>query len=137
MALFSQNVVFASVDLGIIYQKSKSLTGELMSSVMNLMSHNHFRVPQPLHIYKSSELEKAFRYLQSGKNTGKTIVEMLGDDIVPVCFTIVKIACRELMIFFRDFRLYRALSQHIVSMKMLPTLSQEVWGALDEASRGG
>ncbi|EDN95526.1 hypothetical protein SS1G_11404 [Sclerotinia sclerotiorum 1980 UF-70] len=36
----------------------------------------------PLKIYGSSEVENAFRFLQSGKSTGKTVVEMRSDDII-------------------------------------------------------
>lgn len=102
MSPFYQKVVFASVDISVVFQKSKSLIGELMDSVMTLVSHNHLRGPQPLHVYKTSELEKAFRYLQGGKNTGKTVVEFLGDDIVPVCFTIVNIARGKLIILLHN-----------------------------------
>ena len=84
MAPFSRNVLFASVDLALIFEKSRSLTEELMTTMQTLVVEGLVQAPQPLHVYKCSELEKAFRFLQSGKNTGKTVVELHGDDIVPV-----------------------------------------------------
>ena len=84
MTPFAMNVTFASVDLGVIAEKSKPLIGRLMSSVNELVSSDHIQPPQPLHCYKVSEIENAFRYLQSGRNTGKTVIEMHKDEIVPV-----------------------------------------------------
>lgn len=86
MSPFSKNVLFASVDLGVV-QTSKPLTRRLMNSVFGLMAAKKIHVPQPLNVYRSSELQEAFRYLQSGKNTGKTVVEMHGEDLVPVRHT--------------------------------------------------
>jgi len=84
MATFSRNITYSSVDLAVVFEKSKALMGELMQSVMKLVASGEVRVPQPLHIYRSSELQEAFRFLQGGKNTGKTVVELHKDDLVPV-----------------------------------------------------
>lgn len=40
--------------------------------------------PHPQHIYRGGDLLEAFRYLQRGRNTGKTIIELHEDDLVPV-----------------------------------------------------
>ena len=85
MSPFAASVTFASVDLGVVATQAKPLMKEIMTSVMALVIEGKIRPPQPLHIYNSSGIEEAFRYLQSGKNIGKTIIEFRDHDIVPVC----------------------------------------------------
>lgn len=86
MSSFLRSVTFASVDLGIIAAKAKPLMGELLQTVMTLVTEKplQFRPPQPVHTYRCTQLEAAFRFLQSGNNTGKTVIEIHGDDLVPV-----------------------------------------------------
>ena len=85
MSPFATSVTFASIDLGVVATQAKPLMQEIMSSVMALVAGGKIRPPQPLHVYGCSRIEEAFRYLQSGKNTGKTIVEFRDQDMVPVC----------------------------------------------------
>ena len=85
MSPFATSVTFASVDLGVVATQAKPLMQEIMSSVMALVAKGTIRPPQPLHTYDCSRIEEAFRYLQSGKNTGKTIIEFHDQDMVPVC----------------------------------------------------
>lgn len=84
MATFSRNITYSSVDLTVVFEKSKALMGELMQSVMKLVASGEVGVPQLLHIYRSSELQEAFRFLQGRKDTGKTVVELHKDDLVQV-----------------------------------------------------
>lgn len=81
---FSKNIIYSSVDLFLVYQKSKLLMGDLLNSVIELAKNGTIIAAQPLTIYRSSELEEAFRFLQVGKNVGKAVVEVHEDDIVPV-----------------------------------------------------
>ena len=84
MSPFAASVTFASVDLGVVATQARPLMQEIMTSVMALVTEGKIRPPQPLHIYSCSRIEEAFRYLQSGKNTGKTIIEFHDQEIVPV-----------------------------------------------------
>ena len=86
MSPFSQNVTFASVDLGLIMEEAKPTMATILNAVMALLTEFPARVaaPQPLHVYKVSDLEKAFRFMQSGKAIGKIVVEMQEGAIVPV-----------------------------------------------------
>ena len=84
MGPFDQSITFASVDLGLITEKAKSTMAATLAAVMALFSGGKITVPQPLHVFGISELEKAFRFMQSGKNMGKIVVEMQEDAIVPV-----------------------------------------------------
>lgn len=91
MSPFARNVMFASVDLGVIADKAKPLMGELMRAVMALLTDKSMKmdVPRPLHVYNGSHLEDAFRFLQSGKNTGKTLIEFRKEDVVHVSRTVL------------------------------------------------
>ncbi|KAL8706496.1 MAG: hypothetical protein Q9201_000481 [Fulgogasparrea decipioides] len=82
MAPFLRGVTFASVDLAIIAEQAQHLMAELMEAVMSL-AHTSIHSPQPLNVFRVSELESAFRFLQSGKNAGKTVVEIHEEDLVP------------------------------------------------------
>ena len=85
MAPFAHNATFASVDLGLLMDQAKPAMAEILASIMALFAAGKISVPQPLHLFRVSELEKAFRSMQSGKNMGKIVVEMQRDAIVPVC----------------------------------------------------
>ena len=94
MSPFAASVTFASIDLGIVATQAKPLMQNIMASVMAHVTEGKIRPPQPLHTYSCSQIEEAFRYLQSGKNTGKTIIEFHDQDIVPVCNVLDRICYR-------------------------------------------
>ncbi|KUJ10154.1 reducing type I polyketide synthase [Mollisia scopiformis] len=81
---FSRNVTFSSVDIFYIYRNFRQILTELMESGMALFSHGKITVPSPIEVYHGSEVETAFRYLESGKSKGKLVIEFHNDDIVPV-----------------------------------------------------
>ena len=85
MSPFAKNVTFASVDLGVVATLAKDVMRGVMSAVMRLVSEEKIRPPEPLHVYDGARVEEALRYLQSGRNTGKTVVEFRDGDVVPVC----------------------------------------------------
>ena len=85
MSPFSQNVTFSSVDLGVVIDKAKPVIAATLEAVMALLeAPARISAPQPLHVYKISELERAFRSMQSGKHIGKIVVDMDEDSIIPV-----------------------------------------------------
>ena len=84
MLPFAKNVMFAGVDLLYIYRENKALLGEILKQVMTLMEAKKISTPTPLHIFNASQIEEAYRYLQSGRNTGKVVVQFDKDDLVPV-----------------------------------------------------
>ncbi|KAG8158415.1 hypothetical protein KVR01_011537 [Diaporthe batatas] len=75
MANFARNVSFSAVDLYHVAQSNPRMAYELLSRVMSFISAGKILAPMPLHIYPASEAEKAFRYLQSGTNTGRIIIK--------------------------------------------------------------
>ena len=84
MRYFANNVTFACVDLEHIVQTDKKLAGTLLEDVMELLRAGKIAIPTPLHTYNASEVEDAFRYMQSGKSIGKVVVQFDQEDLVPV-----------------------------------------------------
>lgn len=83
MASFSRNTSFFAVDLHHIALSNPRLTGELMLEVVGLLQQGVIHYPSPLHIYSISEVEKAFRHMQSGKSTGRIIITAERSNMVP------------------------------------------------------
>ncbi|KAI0405747.1 hypothetical protein F4802DRAFT_561870 [Xylaria palmicola] len=76
MAGFSRNVSFLAVDLLHIAQSDPDLTGKLATSTIDLITQDSKFCPAPIHVYPVADVEPAFRYLQSGKSTGRIVVEV-------------------------------------------------------------
>lgn len=84
MASFAKNVSFLAVDLYHIAQSDEELTSRLLKTTMDLLTRGVVEHPSPLHVYPGSEVEQAFRYLQSGKSSGRIVISIDHDDVVPV-----------------------------------------------------
>ncbi|KAJ8123005.1 hypothetical protein ONZ43_g943 [Nemania bipapillata] len=82
MACFAKNVSFSAVDLVHLSQSDEELTARLLKSTLGLLEQGA-RHPSPLHVYPVSKVEDAFRYLQSGKNTGRIVIGVNPTDKVP------------------------------------------------------
>ncbi|KAI1088165.1 hypothetical protein F5B19DRAFT_472472 [Rostrohypoxylon terebratum] len=83
MRSFSKNTAFAAVDLVHISQTNTKLMRQLTKKVLELVAGRQISAPGPLHVYYVSNAEKAFRYMQSGTNTGRLIMTANQDDVVP------------------------------------------------------
>lgn len=81
---FARNVSFCAVDLAAMARERPLVLRKSLQAVMALMESKRLFVPQPLHIYSVSEIEEAFRYMQTGKNTGKSVVKIEKNDLVLV-----------------------------------------------------
>ena len=84
MYQFAKNVMFACVDLVHLLEEEAELAGTLLMEVMEMLRLGKIAGPEPLNVFKASQVEEAFRYMQSGKSIGKIVVEFNDDDIVPV-----------------------------------------------------
>jgi NADPH:quinone reductase-like Zn-dependent oxidoreductase len=84
MLPFSKNASFHAIDLNEARKYQPALLRRLRNDIMSLLAESKICPPQPIHVYGVGEVEKAFRYLQSGKNTGKTVIELRRDDLVKV-----------------------------------------------------
>jgi acyl transferase domain-containing protein/NADPH:quinone reductase-like Zn-dependent oxidoreductase len=84
MLPFEYNVSFASIDLTKVAQYKPKLMKRLLDNVHDLMSKGTVSPILPLTTYRISELETAFRTLQTGKAMGKIVVVPHKDDQVKV-----------------------------------------------------
>lgn len=85
MAHFANNVSFAAIDVRHILLYKQDILANLMRETMGLVAKGIFHAPTPLHLYKISALEEAFRYFQSGKNMGRVIIALDPSSVVQVC----------------------------------------------------
>lgn len=76
MACFAKNVTFAAIDVKYIMSYRKGLEVVLLTKTMNLAKEGVIFCPKPLNVFGLDELEEAFRFLQSGKSTGRTVVRV-------------------------------------------------------------
>ncbi|KAI0403402.1 hypothetical protein F4802DRAFT_599203 [Xylaria palmicola] len=76
MAYFAKNVSFCAVDLYHISQTNLGLTRQLAQTVIDLIAKGEASCPTPLHRFPITQIEQAFRYMQSGKNTGRIVIDV-------------------------------------------------------------
>ena len=81
---FRKNVSFGHVDLDPFHRERPVAFRKSLLAVVETITNKSMHTARPLQVYPVSQLEDAFRYLQNGKNTGKSVVEMKKDSIVPV-----------------------------------------------------
>ncbi|KAJ8116684.1 hypothetical protein OPT61_g1936 [Boeremia exigua] len=86
MAKFEQNVSFSAVDLHQILAVRKHIPQKLIASMMRLFEAGDISCPHPRHLYPVSAVEDAFRFLQSGKNFGRIVINNTPNEIVPKFF---------------------------------------------------
>jgi NADPH:quinone reductase-like Zn-dependent oxidoreductase/malonyl CoA-acyl carrier protein transacylase len=84
MAQFAKNVTFSSVDLIVVVNERPLLMKRLLSEVFGLYRQGFVRPITPLSIYPISDVESAFRSLQSGKNFGKIAISLGQADLIKV-----------------------------------------------------
>ncbi|KAI1108641.1 hypothetical protein F5Y14DRAFT_435490 [Nemania sp. NC0429] len=82
MACFAKNVSFSAFDLVHLCHSNEELIASLLKGTLGLLQQGA-QHPSPLHVYPVSKVEDAFRYLQSGKNTGRIVIGIDSADIVP------------------------------------------------------
>ena len=87
MFQFAKNVSFSAVDIFGMSRERPGLVRKSLSAVMALVAEKKVCASQPLNTYSVSQIEDAFRYMQSGKNVGKIVVDMKKDDQVLVSTT--------------------------------------------------
>ena len=81
---FGKHASFTAIDLSYTLQERPSVVSESLQAVMSLLATKKLRLPQPFRTFKISKIEEALRYLQSGQNSGKVVVEMDPEDQIEV-----------------------------------------------------
>ena len=84
MAPFMKNITFLSVNLAGIYRHHVPLAAKVFQNVVELMHKGVVRAVEPLNVYNYSQMEDAFRTMQTGKHMGKIVLKPNDEDLVPV-----------------------------------------------------
>ncbi|KAI3396833.1 hypothetical protein diail_11662 [Diaporthe ilicicola] len=74
MDVFRRNVSFSSIDMVLVVEKDRALTGRLIDEACKLVFGGQIKVPESLLEVPFSDVERAFRMLQQGKHIGKVIL---------------------------------------------------------------
>ncbi|OJJ97005.1 hypothetical protein ASPACDRAFT_63311 [Aspergillus aculeatus ATCC 16872] len=83
MLHFEKNVTFTAVDLAeMAFDRPQLIQQALTDNVFKLIEAGNLKIPQPLQAFGVGDLEQALRHLQSGRNSGKVVVELRNDEQV-------------------------------------------------------
>jgi NADPH:quinone reductase-like Zn-dependent oxidoreductase len=85
MFQFAQNVTFSAVDIAAMNRQRPELACNCLREVVKLFRQGHLKTVQPMKVFPIDQVEAAFRYLQSGKEAGKVVVQVQQETQVPVC----------------------------------------------------
>ncbi|KAH9909898.1 putative polyketide synthase [Xylariomycetidae sp. FL2044] len=82
MTQLDHNASFISVDVMAVMAERPKLMQKLISQVSNLVRYNKVRPVSPVTVFPISEVESAFKTLQSAKAHGKLVVVPRAEDVV-------------------------------------------------------
>lgn len=81
---FAANVSFSAIDLAFKPKNRPPVIRRSFENAMILLQEGKMRPAHPLNVFGLAEIEKAFRYLQSGKHSGKIVIDYDLEDKVTV-----------------------------------------------------
>ena len=84
MTSFAKNVSFSAVAVDYICANRPDLLRKSLVAVLQWIEDGRLTTASPLHRYTITDIETAFRSMQGGKNTGKTVLTLEPYDRVPV-----------------------------------------------------
>jgi NADPH:quinone reductase-like Zn-dependent oxidoreductase len=84
MQQFLRNVTLSAFDLSTLVTQRPERLADATKALERLWIEKTLRLVTPLHVYPVSQSEDALRLLQSGKSSGKIVLEMLPDSLVKV-----------------------------------------------------
>ncbi|UKZ52827.1 Type I Iterative PKS [Trichoderma virens] len=79
-----RQTVMASVDLTTIMNYKPKKLGQLITETVRLFAEGKVRLAKPTRVMDYTQIEEAFRSLQSGKSMGKTVFKPNANDLVPI-----------------------------------------------------
>ena len=85
MAPFTRAASFFAVDLIQLGREKGLLINRMLGNVMALLREKKIRPVSPIKQYPISEINRAFRVMQAGKNVGKVVIKVNPNDVVNVC----------------------------------------------------
>jgi acyl transferase domain-containing protein/NADPH:quinone reductase-like Zn-dependent oxidoreductase/SAM-dependent methyltransferase len=89
MHVFTRNVSYSGINLNMLVEHDTIKSRAIMTEVLRLFVEGKLKAVTPLHRYPLHEVEKALRFLQSGKSAGKIVLEVERSASVPVSLTLV------------------------------------------------
>lgn len=78
MYQFAKNVSFCAVDLRAVSVDRPEVIKEVLGEVLGVFERGVLRLPEPVRVFGTGEVEEAFRCLQSGKNAEKVVADVEG-----------------------------------------------------------
>lgn len=87
---FDKSVTYASVDLSLLIEHRGQYVQELMSDVVNLFNDGVLQPPMPVHKVPITDVQAAFRSMQSGKMMGKLVVVNESSSIVTAPMHVIR-----------------------------------------------
>ena len=84
MSSFSNNVSFLTVAVEYMCAERPGLVRRLLINILERIEERMMQIAPPLHEYSISDIETAFRFMQSGKNTGKIVLNLGPTETVSV-----------------------------------------------------
>lgn len=74
MEMFNRNVMFASVDLTLVFGHDPNLGASILREVFEMLRRKVISTIEPITVYPFSQMESAFRLIQAGKHMGKVVL---------------------------------------------------------------
>ena len=87
MTKFTNNITYATVDLLLLQAKKPQLTGKTLSEITSFIFSGLIENIVTINGFPVSQIEAAFRLMQSGKSMGKMVVEPQEGDQVRVSYS--------------------------------------------------
>lgn len=84
MSGFQGNVSFSAIDLTYMGRFRPAHLSSILEKCMQLASEGTIHAVKPITTYPISEVERAFRFMQAGKHTGKVVIQPNEGDMVKV-----------------------------------------------------
>lgn len=84
MAHFAKMVSFSALAMDYVLANHPIIVRKMLLAVKDLLVRGLLKIAHPLHVYPISKVEEAFRFLQSGKSSGKIVISLYGADLIPV-----------------------------------------------------
>ncbi|KAL9088429.1 MAG: hypothetical protein Q9165_006153 [Trypethelium subeluteriae] len=83
MLSFARNVSFNAVAIDKTCESRPSLIQPELSVVMGQIRLDNLKPVAPLHVFSLTRLEDALRFMQSGRSSGKMVLELRATDVIP------------------------------------------------------
>ena len=84
MGKFLDCASFSRVDMWLLGNTEPWIFKAVLAKVIKMHEDNRVHLINPITVYSISEIQQSMRQMQSGKHTGKIVIEAGTDDVVQV-----------------------------------------------------